>query len=875
MPEICGRILTLVARLLPEDERDDWSREWNSELNFWWQNSGKDFAANRNVIRRSCLSILDVVAIRRLHPARTGTTMNIPMIEKITDDLRYSFRSLGRQPTLALAVLAILAVGIAANTVVFSIVQNVVLAPLPFPEPDDIVQVWPDRSRSLSKNTLVELQEQSTSYRSLAAWTESDFKLRKDGSAALIYGPEATAGFFEVLGLRPALGRLFQDGDDQPGANVVVLSHEFWTQEFGGDSSVVGNTINLNGIERVVVGVVEPGTDLLQKNAQVVVPSYLNQSAGANYLDIIGRLDDGVILDQARREFVGLVNGWGERDGRSPEWTVSANVTRLFDFIVGNIRTTLGLLMGAVSVTLLILVANVSSLLLARALARDKETAMRHALGAPVGRIMQMQITETALLAVVGGIVGVGIAGFALDMIGPAIADFMPRTIDVGLQGSVLAFAGTLIVIVGAAASLGPVLLTQKKSLGHVMHRGTAGRNGGRAQSFLVVAEVAAAAALVAGSSLLVKSMARTMDVDPGFEANALTYVSVDVGPDQWERPADLEDYYRRLTSRLEAIPGVIGAATIHAVPVLNSGWSMSLYPEGARPPAGTQPNFANWRPVTHNYFELSGMTFLSGSGFTEEMTQGSEPVAILNQAASQALFGNRSPVGELVMFPFDAGQQALRVIGVVADVRIRGLRSAAPMTIYRPFPQSTPALHRIGVHDRTIMIESQLPVSTLRLAIESALREHDPMANVARAQSMTNVIADSVAEQRMVAILMTGFAIVGLSLGALGIYGIMAFSVGQRIREISIRLALGAEGKTLAVRIVRQGLTLAIMGVMIGSGIAVYLSRFLTAQLYEVNRFDPASYLAAAGVLLSAAAISSFLPALRAARTDPMEVLK
>jgi putative ABC transport system permease protein len=893
------RVVAAAASLVPAAERERWCREWTAELVCWWREPGRagDPAAAWTLLRRAFLSPADALVVRRRerraaarrHPPRRsvaphGSPSN-PQTEgstmaAILQDLRYALRTCRKQPALTAVVLLTMALGIGGNTAIFSLLDGVVLSPLPYPEPDRLVAVWPARSRGLSKELFLRLERQATSYEWLAAWCENGYKLRAEGRAEMVYGPTVTADFFRVLGARTVLGRGLEAGDDHRGEPVVMLTHEFWRSRFGGRPDVLGRRLDLGGVERTVVGVLEPGLDLFQRDAQVVVPHVLESDEtdfDANYLDIVGRLKPGVAPQQASDELAAMALGWEEEDGRDPEWAASASVVPLQEFLVGDVRPTLWLLTGAVAFTLLIVVANVAGLLLARGLSREHEISLRFVLGAPKRRVARQLLSESTLLALAGGALGVGFADVALRGLLALLPPETPRLAAIGLDLRVLAFAVALAVVSGLAAGSAPLVSTLRSDLrGRLAaagRGGTATRSRQRLRSALVVAEVGMAVVLLAAAGVLARSFWRTLQVDPGFEPAGLVHFTVTPGREQWASAGELESYYRGLEEQLRALPGVSRVAAAHAVPIVNGGWVMGTYPSDDPPPPGAMPPWARWRPVSPGYFATAGTRIVAGRAFTDLDQADSEPVAILSQATAREFFGDTDPLGRTIRIGFD-GAHDLRVVGVAEDVHILGLRQGAPLTAYRPYAQASATLHRIHFYDRSLLLRSDLPAERLARPVEEAVAAYDPMANVLQFESMERVVAASLAEPRVVLDLLAAFAVVALLLGAIGVYGVMSFTVSWRTREMGIRLALGAPRSLLVGRVMAKGLALTALGLLLGAGLALALGRFLAGQLFEVSATDPPTLVAVALTLMAAGALASYLPARRAGRLDPRETL-
>lgn len=801
------------------------------------------------------------------------------------DDLRFAVRSYRRRASLTALLLVTLALGIGGTTAIFSLLYGVVLDPLPYEEADRIVRVWPARSRGLSKELLVQLQREAISYEALAAVSESSFSLVRDGRSTMAYGPTVTADYLRILRATTTVGRGFEPGDDRRGPRHAVLSWSFWQQVYGGDPSVVGRTATLNGIRHVVVGVAERGFETPLGDFDLITTHVVEPDEAdwdGNYLDIVGRLAEGVTVEQADAELRALALRWAYQAGVSAEWAASSSVITLHESMVGDVRPSLLLLTGATGFLLLIVVANVMNLLLARALAREREMSLRQALGASRGRLARQLVTESVLLALLGGALGLVFATFAARVLVGILPPDLPRLEHAGIVPEVLVAALALALCTGVVVGLAPALIVARRDLRAGL--GGAGRQSVPShsrrwvRSSLVVCEVTLAFVLLAGAGVLVRSFWLTLQVDPGFDSRNLVVFTVLPGPDSWDTPGELDDYYERLREKLAALPGVDGSAILHAVPVADSGWVMATYPADDPPLDGNLAPLARWRPIGAEYLRTAGVGLLAGRGFATTDTAESEPVVIVNETLARAYLSDTEPLDRILGRSFRIsfeGPVDLRVVGVVQDVKILGLRAGAPRAAYRPFPQSTPVLHRIGVDQRSVMVRSPLPVESLDSMLRAAVADVDPLANVLDLEPMSRVVGESLARSRAIMLLLTGFAVMALVLGAIGIYGVMGHSVRERNREMGIRLALGAERLSLIATVMGSGLKLVFIGLGVGGACALALNRLLASELFEVGPADPMSLLAAGGTLLGAATLSIWLPARRAGRVDPVEALR
>lgn len=801
------------------------------------------------------------------------------MLRALLTDIRHALRSLRRQPTLVAVVLTTMAFGIGASTVVFTLVDAIVLRALPYDHPDRLAWVWPAQVQGTSAATLEWLQRDSRSYQSIASWTEGSYKFVHDDRAEIVNGPLVSAEFLNVLGARPVMGRSLQAGDDKYGDRVVVLSHEYWQRGFGADPNIVGRTMELEGTVYTIVGVIEPEFDYLQRDVDVVVPllaESAQQDYGANYLSLVARLAPGASVESASDELLALATARAEAQGTTTQFAQTASVSSLRDALIGNLDVTLFMLLGAVGLMMLIVVANVANLLLVRAIGRERETALRLALGAHWGAVTRLLLTESGLLAGAGGLLGIATAFAGVKFLAGILPIATPRVAGASIDVRILGFSLAVTLVTGLVIGLFPAITALGTDIRTRI--GTGNRSAGvrrhRIKSVLVAGEVALAVVLLMGAGLLIRSFRATLDIDPGFRLQGLSHFEIDPGTEDFDSGEALNAYYRRIKERVAALPGVASVALVHAVPIRNPGWRMGVYAEDNPRAPGDPVILSNWRPVSTEYLETAGLTLKSGRWFTTDDRAGGEQVAVLNETAATTLFGDGNPVGRRVVMGFDT-PDPMRVIGVIQDVRIRGLRQSPPLALYRPYAQTSDMMESRTFINRSVMIRSDLDVASLIRPVEEALSELDPLASVLRVESMDAVLADSLAEARTVMWLLTGFAGVALLLGAIGIYGVLAQAVGERSRELSIRLALGAPRQSLVAMVVTEGMKLTAIGFLAGGALSWWLTRFIEGQLFDIGRHDASTMLASGMVLVFAALLAAYLPARRAGTVDPMELLK
>jgi putative ABC transport system permease protein len=490
---------------------------------------------------------------------------------------------------------------------------------------------------------------------------------------------------------------------------------------------------------------------------------------------------------------------------------------------------------------------------------------------------LKQLLTESTLLAVVGGGMGVIAAVVGVESLVGVLPPDTPRLSHVSVSPAVLGFTTSLTLLTGVLAGIVPALNAFRTSLSAgvgASDRGGTSASRRRLRSALVIGEVTMAVVLLVGAGVLVKSFWQTMQVDPGFEAKGMIHFRMIPGADNWESAEELEQYYAGLREELRALPGITAVSTIHAVPVLNTGWRSRIYTVGNEPAADERTTMANWRPITPEYFSTAGMTLVAGRPFDDGDVFESESVGIINQTAARTLFGEDDPIGQNIVFRME-GSAPIRVVGIVTDVRIGGLEQQAPLVTYRPYRQAGRALLNFGQQSRSMVVRSDLPTSQIVQQVRAVVRDVDPMANVVRFESMEDTLSESLAERRGVMVLLVLFAATALLLGAVGIYGVMGYTVGERSRELSIRFALGASRSGVLTEVLLGGLKLTVIGLLVGGGMAAWLTRYLSSQLNGVSPTDPIAFGMAGSLLIVVALVAAYVPARRAAACDPIDAMR
>jgi len=800
------------------------------------------------------------------------------MLDGLVRDLRYGSRSLAKQRGFAVIALLTIGLGIGASTTIFSLVNGILLRPLPYPQPDRLVEVWPDHW--YSKPLFQMLEESSDSYEALAGWAPRAHIMIGEDGARRLWGPRVTARFFDVLKSDIAAGRAFRAGDDKNGADVVVISYRLWQSLYGGDPAVIAKRVRLSGVERTIVGVLGRGSDFMQRDADIAVPQLMEPDApgwGTAELQVAGRLAPGVSLEEANAELRALTARWREEYGFPDDWGADARVVPLRQFLVGDARPTMLLLFAAAGLILLIASANVANLLLARSLGRRREVTVRLALGASRSRLVRQLLTESTLLGLAGGLVGLAAAMFGLDAVVRLFPADTPRLGEVRIDGLVLAFTTALALITGWIVGVTPAWQSTKpdlrEGLGGESRATTDTRARRRLRSAIATAEVAIAVILLVGSGLLIKSLWHASQVDPGFRPTGL--ITFDLVPEYGRLDSHLQAqaYYAALNQRLEAIPGVSSAASINTAPLAPDGAIVSLYRPDRPPAPGTRPPIARWRPVSLEYLRTAAIPLLAGRDFLASDVPGGPQVTVLSRSAADALFPDGDALGNEVIGGLE-GEIPLTVVGIAGDVKINGLDQESPLVFYRPYAQVGSTAQIFRSHSRSLLLRTGGDPEALATSVRAAVRSVDPNALIANLRTMPHAISRSLTRRRVTMIVLSVFAATALILGAIGVYGVMGYTVQQRRREIGIRVALGASGATIVRRVLRDGLAIATLGTTVGLAVSLALSRTLQSFVFHVSTVDPLVLLAACAVAIGFAVTATLLPARRATVVDPVEAL-
>ncbi len=868
----CLAFIRVVGWSMPRDERRDWVKEWSAELRGEWlslDESDRLTLLNRATLVRRCLGAMVDIA----HFWIEALLMTLA-------DFRAALRAPLRDLRTTLIVVLTLAVSIGANIALFSVIYNVLLRPLAYPEADRLVMVWaqavdaPEHTENINPRNFVDWHAQASTFEHFAAFNLRSVTFDFGGELQRIPGVVATGDYFNALQVPPILGRVFTSDDDRPGGEtVVVISHGLWQRQFGSDSSVVGRTVPTAGGTVTVIGVMPPGFrdpgGFFFATPDVwgtFRSDFLANSRTGHWLRSVARIKPGVSFEQAQSDMTAVTARLAEAYPKTnSNWT--AKVVGLQEQVVGNVRRELWILTAAVALVLLIACANVANLMLSRAVSRNKEFAIRAALGAERTRIVGQLLAEHLTLALVGGAAGVALAHWGARVL-VGLAPDLPRAETVGLNPTVLAFALIVTIATGAFFGLAPALHAGEVDLHAALKaggRGSEGHDRRRLRATLIVAEVALSLLLLIGAGLLTKSFLQLRGINPGFdESNVLTL--------RLNLPANLRetapDVMRNIVQQVEAIPGVEHAGAVSSLPIhgLNDvglAWNIG----GLETPLPERVG-AQYREVTTHYFAAMRIARLAGRTFTDADREGAPPVAVVNDEFVRSLMAGEEPLGKQLFSSFD-GDFSAEVVGVVRGVQHTNLETPPVPEVYLSYAQfNVLNLMFLAVRTTGDPLASAAP-------IRRTLRELYPTMVVDDITTMEHLVSTSVARPRFNMLLTSIFSIVALILAAVGLYAVLAYSVTRRVHEVGIRMALGASRGNVQRMIVFDGMRLVAIGGVLGLGAAFALTRVLQSLLFNVTATDPATFVIVPAVVVGVAALASYLPARRAASLDPTTALR
>jgi putative ABC transport system permease protein len=806
-------------------------------------------------------------------------------VATLIQDLRHGARLLLRSPGFTTIALAALAIGIGANTAVFSVVYTLLVQPLPYRDADRLAVIWEhniprDRKNNVvSPGNFLHWRDMQRSFEDMAAVSGSlalNFTVTITGVGDPEEAPVqlVTASFFSVLGVNPALGRPFTTEEDRPGNRVVVISDRLWRRKFGADANLLQKTITIDGTPRELVGIMPPGFSYLDKTVDVWLPMGFSAQARTprgRWINVAGRLKPGVTFEQAQHD---MARVHAELTRMFPDFNTgwTARVVPLREELTGNVRPALLILLAAVAFVLLIACANVANLLLARATSRQRELAVRAALGAGRLRIIRQLLAESLVLAIVGGIAGLLLAGWALAVLRAVVAQKIPvqRLETVGLDGWVLVFTVVISIATGLVFGLIPAVTVSGSALNDALKDG--GRSGSAARgnkmrAAFVVTEVALALVLLAGAGLLIRSFVNLLHISPGFNPERTLTMDLSLPGSRYGEDTKRIDFYQRLIDRVAALPGVEAAGAISSLPLAGLGAATSYEVVGQPlPPKGEEP-VCDVRVATNGYFRALGIPLLKGRWFNEDDAVDIKGRVIINEAMARRHWPNEDPLGKRIKVSWNDTRED-EIIGIVGDVRQSALDTAARPTNYWPY-------RRFTYPTMTLTVKTAGEPTSLINSIVTIVRNQDPLLAVADIRTMEQVIGDSVVQRRLIMLMLAIFAGAALVLAAVGIYGVIAYSVTERTQEIGIRMALGARQVDVLRMVVGNAMLLSAIGIGSGAVAAVMLTRLMGDLLFEVGPSDPLTFMAVVAVLATVALTASFFPGRRASRVDPLIALR
>lgn len=878
----CDLLIRTAAPLVPYDIRAEWMREWRAELAYACARAAKRHRpVPLGCFWRACGAFFHAAWLR----------WDRWRLNMIWQDLKYAIRALRAKPGFTAVTVLTLAIGIGGNAAIFGAVNAVLLRPLPFANPEQLVRIYktnlaePDRIGGVaSPPDLFDYRRHNAVFAEVAGYIDSSSAFTGDGAAEQVLGAQVSGGFFTVMGTPPQLGRTIRDDDDRQGArDVVVLSHGLWARRFGGDSNVLGRQLMIGGVSREVIGVMPIGFQFpLQSEFWIpfkFTAKDLETQRGAHYINVIARLQPGTSIAAARVDMRRVAARLAEEFPRTNRQT-SASVHPLRDALVGSVRQSMFVLFGAVGLVLLIVCVNIASLVLIRAVGRGRELAVRVAVGAGRASLFRGLLIESIVLGVLGGAIGLLLAYWATGAIAALDTSVgVPMINQTRLDTTVIAF--TLVVSVCAAVLFGTLPAWQATAITDVVTRireeggsTTSDPRRQRIKSFLIVAETMLAVVLLVGAGLLGRSFSRLLAVNLGFEAPSVQTFRVTLPDSRYAQPLQRQQFYETLLSRIAMHPDVESVGAAMGLPLSRFSYGISTSSIDGRRLSDDEQDALTLqiRVVTPDYFRTMGIPIPRGRAFTSFDRMGTAPVVIVNEAAAKRLWKDIDPLGREVRmgtrFGLGGDQAGGVVIGIAGDVREYGPASAAPPTVYLAHAQWP--LPNMSVVART----GGEPAALIE-PMRAVLHEIDPDLPMFAVRSMPQIVSNAVAQPRLYMVLIVCFAATAVLLAAIGLYGVLAYAVGQRTREIGIRLALGARRAEVLRMVMSQAGRLVVAGVALGLVASVLASRLLRAQLFEVQPTDVATYVLVALGLMVVSLLASWIPARRASRIDPLAALR
>jgi putative ABC transport system permease protein len=812
-------------------------------------------------------------------------------VSKLAQDLKFAIRHLLKSPGFTSVAVLIMAMGIGANTAIFSVVHAVLLEPLPFQDPDRLVQLWhvppqssfPGMTRfAVSAANFIDWQKQNNAFSAIALYSHGGFELTGNGKHETIHAGRVTSGFFSVLGVQPVYGRVFLPEEDQPGRNKeLILSYKTWQTRYAADPNVVGRTVTLDGSPYVIVGVMGPKMtkpDFAEVWTPIGMTAEEAAVRGEHHFLAIARLKPGVTISQAQAE-MDTISHRLEQSYPADDKGWGASVISMREDLVGDVRPALLMMLGAVGFVLLIACANVANLIFARVFSRRKEVAIRSALGASRSRIVQPLLTESVIIAFCGGALGLGFAHFGIQLLVKFFADKLPRMGEIGLSQSVLWFTLGLSLLTGLLSGFLPALSMIRGDVNEALKKGL-GRmdaDGGSSimRSALVSIEVALSIVLLIGAGLMLRSLWSLQNTNPGFDARNVLTLALQIPKNQFTKPAEEHEFLGQVLQRIRALPGVESAGGVDDLP-LAGGSNQPVAVEG-RPvvPMSEQPE-VSVREVTPGYFEAMKIPLLEGRPLQDNDAAASNSVVVISKAMAQQFWPNESPIGHHLKLTFFPDKERT-VVGVVGDVKQDGLDSTAGIaTLYWPRAQvADSAMGPWRAFGLSLAVRTFTPPQNLAPTITKAIAEVNGNVAVDNVITLEDFIGTTLTQRSFNMQLLAIFGALALVLCTIGIYSVLAYSVKRRMREIGLRLAFGASFKDVVSLVMAQGMKPTLVGVGIGLVAAFALGRVAASLIYGVSVRDLATFTVATGLIIFVSFAASLVPALRATRVDPLTVLR
>jgi predicted permease len=804
------------------------------------------------------------------------------LMRDFLQDAGYALRKLRSAPLFTLTVIVTLALGIGANTAIFSVVNGVILKPLPFPSQERLMRIRFDQGGGDASTPpdLTDFRARSKTFESFALYEGAIANLERPNADPIrIVGVRVSANWFSVLRVKPLYGRFFAQGEDVEGApDVIVLSERIWRREFGADPSIVGKTLQINATPMTVVGIARADRQY-PMTAEVWLPTRFDTrqlsdaGRGARWLSMLGRVKDGVPVDRAIGE-VDRIERQMEQLFPEVFRNRRAIAVPLQQFIVGDVRKPLYVILAAVGLVLLVACANVANLMLVRATAREGEMAIRTALGAGRGRLTRQLITESVILSLTGAAAGVLLAKWGMSVLLSMAPDWLPRIATVRIDATTLAVTAAIALVIGVAFGILPAFQVGARDLTSALRAGGRGgltqHSANRIKRVIVVAEVALAVTLLSGAGLLIRSFQRLVAVDPGFRPEGVLTMKLRLPARAYDDVSKLRQFESTLESRLRELPGVRTAAVSNYAPLDGSSFVLTYTIRGRAPVRPSDEPAANIRLITPDYFTVIGTPMVSGRHFSADDRAGAPQVIMVNRALAQKQFPNENPIGKYIEIGWtrDGVRQGGQIVGVVGDTRDDAMKDEASPTVYLPLAQ-------VPVEGVTISVRSAASPTSLVPALRNVVREIDRTIPVFDVKTLEERVRGAVGPERFYATVLGIFAGVALVLAAIGLYGVIAYAVGQRTHELGVRVALGATSRRITGMVIREGLVITVIGAVLGITGAAAASRYLASLLYNVKPSDPMIFGTVTAALLVVSALASYLPARRAAKVDPLMAMR